>query len=362
MRRVFPLIFLFMVSGVFAAIPIQEKSLQGSAAAEARLRLLAAAESYLGVPYRYGGNDRKGMDCSGFVYTSFRDALRQTTPRTAESIYLWTEKIETAELALGDLVFFVTSGAGISHVGIYAGDGRFIHSASEGPETGVIYSRLDESYWKRTYRAAGRALPWDAEAARAMAAAIGAAKANPSAGPQDTAAESGAVTAGKKEWGDPGFFTGLSAAWTWGGFFKGAPSPFRGISALATLGYKGSGYRLGLELRYEWDRALDVYRLPVTLSFGNNFFQVFGGAAYTFGDPGLELSDGERHYRGGDAWLWEAGVSGAFPPLNIGPGALSFYGELALQRYPRESGAASFWPDLTANLRLSTGLRFFWHL
>lgn len=150
--------FLLLARGVFAA-PAQEKSLYTGPAAEARFTLLAAADAYLGTPYRYAGVSRNGLDCSGLVYLSFRDAFQIAVPRTADAIYDWTEKIPTEELAPGDLVFFVTAGSRVSHVGIYAGENRFIHSASEGPETGVIYSRLDESYWKHTYRGAGRALP-----------------------------------------------------------------------------------------------------------------------------------------------------------------------------------------------------------
>jgi len=159
MFRVLILGFLFLTSGLFATVPIQERALQGISAAEARRKLLATAESCLGIPYRYGGIDRRGLDCSAFVYLSFREAFQYSIPRTSEAIYNWAQKIETSELQPGDLVFFVTAGSRISHVGIYVGGGRFIHSASHGPRTGVIYSRLNESYWARTYRGAARALP-----------------------------------------------------------------------------------------------------------------------------------------------------------------------------------------------------------
>jgi probable lipoprotein NlpC len=159
---------ILLTSSALTAVPINDKSLQGAAAAEARLKLIKTAESYLGTPYRYAGVDKRGLDCSGLVYLSFREGLGYKTPRSADSIYAWTEKIDTAELQPGDLVFFVTYGTRISHVGIYTGEDRFIHSASEGPKTGVMYSYLGESYWKRTYKGAGRALPWDAETAQAI--------------------------------------------------------------------------------------------------------------------------------------------------------------------------------------------------
>ena len=356
---------LLMAPGLFAAVPIQGKSVQGAGAAEARLKLLAAAESCLGTPYRYAGLDRSGLDCSGLVYLSFREGLNYTIPRTAESIYSWADKITTEELQPGDLVFFVTDGQKVSHIGIYAGEGRFIHSASEGPRTGVMYSHLSEAYWKRTYRGAGRALPWDAAAAVAMARPALPGTENPASaysGSGEGAGFAGGAVAASSVWDDSGFFMGLGASYTFGGFFQGSSSVFRGFSALSTAGYKGKKYRAGIELRPELDRALGVFRLPCTLSIGTDIFQIFGGPAYTFGEPSLGLSDGERHYSGGGAWRWALGFTAALPPLRISRGALSIYGELAWQPYHWEDGEDfSFKPDITANLRVSTGLRYLWH-
>ena len=153
---------LFLTMCVFAEVPLNDTSLRGDSAAEVRRKLVESAESYLGAPYRYAGLDRRGLDCSGLVYLSFMETLNCEIPRTAENIYSWVKKINTDELHTGDLVFFVTAGSRVSHVGIYTGEDRFIHSASSGPQTGVMYSSLNESYWKRTYIGAGRALPLDA--------------------------------------------------------------------------------------------------------------------------------------------------------------------------------------------------------
>ena len=164
-------------------------------------------------------------------------------------------------------------------------------------------------------------------------------------------------------WADSGFFMGLGLAWTWGGYFQGSSSVFRGGVALVMAGYKWAKYRVGLEIRPAWDRALGVVRLPITLSLGNDFFQLFGGPAYTFGEPSLGLKDGERSYSGGRAWRWELGFSGAFPNIRLSRGMLSFYGELAWQPYRLESGEKfKSNPDVAANLRLSTGIRYLWRL
>ena len=360
------LVFLLLTSGLSAAVPIHERSLayRGTNPAEARVQLLAAARSFLGVPYRFGGTDRRGMDCSGFVYVSFREAFRYTIPRTSQGMYNWAQRIPTAELQPGDLVFFVTVGTRVSHVGIYVGGGRFIHSASDGPNTGVIYSRLDESFWHRTFRSAGRALPWNEEVARDMTASRnGEPSRSRRATPKGHAGSSEWGGGQTRRWTDPGLFAGVGAAWIWGGEGEGAPSAFRGVSALGTAGYRWTTYRIALELRPQWDNSLHVFRLPLTLSLGTDRFQVFAGRAYIFGEPRFELRDGERRYQGGWGWLWEFGFSTAFPPMSIGPGGLSLFGELAWQSYQRQGGQDfRFRPDLAANLRVSTGLRYLWRL
>jgi probable lipoprotein NlpC len=125
---------------------------------DARAQLIRAAQQYRGVPYRYGGMDRRGLDCSGLVFLSFRDSLQVEVPRRAEDLYHWTERLERDQVQPGDLVFFQQNGR-IFHVGIYIGEGWFFHAASSGPKTGVMYSRLDETFWSRNYAGAGRALP-----------------------------------------------------------------------------------------------------------------------------------------------------------------------------------------------------------
>ena len=153
----------FFAYRVYADPPDNDYALTLPAAlspGEARSRILAAADNYEHTPYRLGGLDGNGLDCSGLVYLSFLDALGVSIPRSAWNLFSWSEKISINDACPGDLVFFTTTGNGnITHVGIFAGDGRFIHAASEGPETGVIYSGLDERYWSRTFAGAGRLFP-----------------------------------------------------------------------------------------------------------------------------------------------------------------------------------------------------------
>jgi len=122
-------------------------------------QIVAHSLQFLGTPYVWGGNDlRRGVDCSGFVHHVFRDfgiVLYRSSAAMAQNGIAVSRK----ELLPGDLVFFDTMGGGrISHVGLYIGDGDFIHSTVPGVGGGVVISSLYEAYYVRTYRAARRVL------------------------------------------------------------------------------------------------------------------------------------------------------------------------------------------------------------
>ncbi|MGL4524043.1 MAG: C40 family peptidase [Spirochaetia bacterium] len=131
-------------------------ALQNIFASNAGYNLIKHAKKYLGTPYLFTGTTRAGMDCSGLVYTAAKESSQLNLPRTSGGIHSIAKKIPTEDLVPGDLVFFKTTKSGrVSHVGIYLGGKEFIHSASDGPHTGVLISSLDEPYWKKAYFSAG---------------------------------------------------------------------------------------------------------------------------------------------------------------------------------------------------------------
>ena len=119
--------------------------------------VLMRAISLVGTPYRYGGNTPEGgFDCSGLVNYVFRDMLALNLPRTSRDLAAYQgPRIEPRKLATGDLVFF-GSGSQVSHVGIYVGEGRFVHAPSSGGT--VRLDHLDGSYWRQHYSGAKRVL------------------------------------------------------------------------------------------------------------------------------------------------------------------------------------------------------------
>ena len=145
------MIFVVLANCVFAqdVIPVQAK----------RNAIVEECKKYIGTPYLYGGLTKDGIDCSGFVLTTVRDSIGEQLPRTVKSLYSFVKVIPDSKKQKGDLVFFKTVDATISHVGIYIGKDQFIHSVSDGPNTGVIVSSLQENYWKTRYAGVGTFLP-----------------------------------------------------------------------------------------------------------------------------------------------------------------------------------------------------------
>jgi cell wall-associated NlpC family hydrolase len=119
--------------------------------------LVITAIGFLGVPYRRGGNTAEtGFDCSGFVRAMYNQTVGHLLPRRAAEQAAATEKIDRSELKPGDLVFFNTMRRAFSHVGIYVGDGKFIHSPRPGAEVRV--EDMTGSYWRRRFDGARRVL------------------------------------------------------------------------------------------------------------------------------------------------------------------------------------------------------------
>ncbi|HSQ80661.1 MAG TPA: C40 family peptidase [Casimicrobiaceae bacterium] len=144
-----------------AAKPSLGETAQASLGAAATRALEAAQDvaiyalSLVGVDYRYGGaTPDRGLDCSGLIRYVFQQTTGVTLPRTAHELARIGASVSRSELVPGDLVFFNTRRSAFSHVGIYLGDGQFIHAPSKGREVGV--AQLSSSYWKKRYDGARR--------------------------------------------------------------------------------------------------------------------------------------------------------------------------------------------------------------
>lgn len=115
------------------------------------LNLLLLLDEWMGTRYRLGGTDKSGIDCSAFMQTIFSGYYKMNLPRTAREQYAASVRISRTELKEGDLVFFNTTG-GVSHVGMYLANNKFVHASS----SGVTISDLFEDYWMKRFVGVGR--------------------------------------------------------------------------------------------------------------------------------------------------------------------------------------------------------------
>jgi len=384
MRVVFPLLLIFFTVNVFAApleggyalAPKKTASPEDKAKAylDARQKVIETSKKYEGVPYRYGGMTARGLDCSGFLCLVFKDALNVSLPRSASGLYAWAEKATLEKAQAGDFLFFKTDLSGkVSHVALYLGDRRFIHSASSGSKTGVIYSSLDEKYWANAFIGAGRAFPETASNLKAdnnsMAEASGAvgkenkggagtgtgASPNPSTGAGKTASS-------RQKSRDAQFLVGVAFAPIWNGFVIDGDL-FRGFTS--QVGINADIYPFGLqmifgfELRPEYDGGLGVFRLPITFSFGpNDKIRLFAGPVFSFGDASLSIKGNQRYYSGGTSWFGIAGINISPFVYKTSTGEIAPYIEAAWQSYYSDNTEVNVAADLSASFRFSTGVRW----
>lgn len=106
-----------------------------------------------GVPYKYAGKDKAGIDCSGLTSTLYLKVYKKTISSNTKALVGEVKKINESDLKEGDLVFFITNGKSISHVGVYLQNHKFVHASTK---KGVMISDMNEPYFKQNYASSGR--------------------------------------------------------------------------------------------------------------------------------------------------------------------------------------------------------------
>jgi murein DD-endopeptidase len=145
-----PLVLLLLLAGLAGCASTPPES---AAPPVVHHPALDVAISLLGTPYRYGGSTPRGFDCSGLVYYSYRRAGIRV-PRSTMAQLHYAQPVALQHMQPGDLLFFRRTFRSVSHVGIYAGNARFIHAPSKGRL--VSYDSLNDPYWRRRLVTAGR--------------------------------------------------------------------------------------------------------------------------------------------------------------------------------------------------------------
>jgi cell wall-associated NlpC family hydrolase len=132
---------------------VQHRTEPAASPPERQQPVVSVALAQIDRPYRYGGHDPKGFDCSGLVYYAYQRSGIEI-PRTTRDQHRKARHVRLKELAPGDLLFFRQRRRKPSHVGLYVGKGRFVHASTS--KRSVILSQLDSPYWKSRLLAVGR--------------------------------------------------------------------------------------------------------------------------------------------------------------------------------------------------------------
>lgn len=346
----------FAVSGVYA----QSSETSSNSPAEIRKKFANYGKQYIGCPYVLGATGPDSFDCSGFVQTVARESIGYQLPRTVKTIYPYCSYIDDSQREVSDLVFFrTTSSSEPSHVGIFIGRNQFLHAASDGPNTGVIISSLNEAYWKSKYYRSGRFLPSTRPQSRKeiKAAAAGGGSSADGSSSSDGSDSSGSSSASKIPFFDR-FIFDASVSVDWNFWTSTNVSlNFRGITAAFTTTYLGKESTPGISAMFRWDRGTGVMQIPLTFTYAvNDYFRVFAGPVFTIGTPHLP-GDKDKEIK---ASVFPGIIGLAFdtPSLNIGPFKACFTQNLYYTIYNKPDGAALDVLDtLSSGLVLSSGIR-----
>ncbi|MGZ4117492.1 MAG: C40 family peptidase [Bacteroidia bacterium] len=117
------------------------------------VKLYSFIDEWYGVPYKYGGNNKKGIDCSNFASTLYSTVYLKPLTGSSSSIFTQCKVVSKNNLEEGDLVFFKIDGDNISHIGVYLQNNKFVHATTK---KGVMVDDLDEDYYKKYYYKGGR--------------------------------------------------------------------------------------------------------------------------------------------------------------------------------------------------------------
>jgi cell wall-associated NlpC family hydrolase len=150
------LLLAALLAALAACTPFRPDLPDDAARADPGYALLLAAQSRIGAPYSYGGAGPNAFDCSGLVTYAHRQ-IGVAVPRTAAQQFAAATPVERRQLRPGDLVFFRLEGRSVSHVGIYAGDNRFVHAPQSGGN--VRMASLEDDWYRQRYAGAGRFYP-----------------------------------------------------------------------------------------------------------------------------------------------------------------------------------------------------------
>lgn len=347
-RALFLLLLIFTV----CSLKLCAEDITPAQAQVAREKFVAEAKKYVGSPYVLGAVGPDSFDCSGLVYYVARESVGIQLPRTAKAIYSYCRIVPEKSRQLGDLVFFKTNSTGnISHVGIYIGNGQFISAISDGENTGVIISSLNQTYWKGKYVATGQfmksGIGTEAEVEEEIAAA---AKENEKHPKQVKASRSTGAFAQNV------IFDGSTNI----GWSLFAPNSFmfrfRAFDAQVNVRYKKWFLEPGIATGIRINFSQNVVQVPLLITTTlNEYVRFYAGPVFSFSDAELVHSD--KTIRPG-IFPGTIGVVLSTPSFSIKDAKVQFVQDISYSIFNNtDNSALNFGDSICAGLVMFTGVR-----
>lgn len=322
-----------------------------------RANIITEAKKYIGCPYVYGASGPDSFDCSGLIFYVAREANGTQLPRTAKALYSKSHIVKDNEKEPGDLLFFTTTSSGtVSHVGIYIGNNQFISALSDGPNTGVILSSLNEAYWKPRYLAAGRIyrsvkFPDTLSDENETKSAVASANVND----DEVISETPAVQDSYFAWDEIKVDAALLGDWAIMNRESFIPS-FRGIDFQANARVSSMKLQPGLGIGFRWNYWINLIQIPITFSMTlNDYLKVYMGPIFSFGN-GI-VNDSKQEVVA-SIFPGTIGVSFSTPSLTKGDVKIQLVQDMAYSVFNNtDNSALHIYDSLTSGLVLYSGVK-----
>ena len=331
-----------------------------------REKFVAESKKYVGCPYVYGATGPDSFDCSGLIYYVANQALGLQLPRTSKAMYSFCKVVPKEKMEEGDLLFFKTNNtASITHVGIYIGGSQFISAISDGPNSGVIISSLDQEYWKPKYVGCGQFLASGKDKSSTVKRNFDDEQnfnSSNSKTAKKSAQNSNTNFAGSSFYNpDVDFLDSLTfdgiVACGWSLF---SPNEFmlkwRGLNFETNVRISKWVLEPGFGFGIRYNYGIDVVQIPLIFSATlNDYVRFYAGPVITFGNPKMISTEKEISSSFFPGIL---GVTFSTPSFSINKAKVQFIQDVSYTVFNNPDNAAlSFIESASAGIVMFTGIK-----
>ncbi|MCI6185625.1 MAG: C40 family peptidase [Spirochaetia bacterium] len=331
-----------------------------------REKFVAESKKYVGCPYVYGATGPDSFDCSGLIYYVANQALGLQLPRTSKALYSFCKVVPKEKMEEGDLLFFKTNNtASITHVGIYIGGSQFISAISDGPNSGVIISSLDQEYWKPKYVGCGQFLASGKDKSSSVKRNFDDEQnfnSSNSKTAKKSAQKSNTNFAGSSFYNpDVNFLDSLTfdgiVACGWSLF---SPNEFmlkwRGLNFETNVRISKWVLEPGFGFGIRYNYGIDVVQIPLIFSATlNDYVRFYAGPVITFGNPKMISTEKEISSSFFPGIL---GVTFSTPSFSINKAKVQFIQDVSYTVFNNPDNAAlSFIESASAGIVMFTGIK-----